>query len=194
MHGKPLSLLLTVQKWYTFLGFLTGFEQINTQTHMVEVNKPKLIRSTVNKILSASLVFIFINIGLSVLLTYGVFESAEITQSQYALIGGIPHPLLGVIFYTLIFVGIGGVVLRVPFNRILKFLRPQMVLDLSRWASYVAALFAFYLSYSEISILGIVSVPYLIQQLLIFVILGFEIWGNAVIVSGKKETQVCEFC
>lgn len=175
---------------------------------MAEVNEPKLVRSLVNKILTAGLVFILINIGLSVLLTYdfytqgasgvcsvgGILDCGGIAQSQYALIGGIPHALLGVIFYTLIFIGIGGVILRVPFNRILKFLRPQMILDLSRWASYVAALFAFYLSYSEISILGIVSVPYLIQQLLIFVILGFEIWGNVVISSGKKETQVCEFC
>ena len=169
---------------------------------------PKLVRPKVNKILSAALFFTLVNIGLSVLLTYdfytqgasdvcsveSVLSCGGIAQSQYALLGATPHALIGIIFYTIIFVGIGGVVLRVPFHRILKILRPQMVLDLSRWASYVAAVYAFYLSYAEVFILKVVSAPYLIQQLLIFVILGFQIWGNVIINSGKKETNVCEFC
>lgn len=161
---------------------------------MAEVNQPKLIRPLVNKILTGTILLILVNIVLSAILTYGFYTEGAGEMAEYTVIGGAPHALLGAIFQTLIFIGIGGVVLRIPFHRVLKFLRPQMVLDLARWASYVAALFAFYLSYAEISILGVVDYVYLAQQLLIFLILGMQIWGNTVISSGKKETQVCEFC
>jgi uncharacterized membrane protein len=175
---------------------------------MIEAKQPKLVRPKVNKIFITTLVFIFINIALSGFLTYDFYTQGEsqtcsadsifgcggVATSQYALLGGIPHALIGIIFYTILFVVIGGVMLRIPFHKMFKFLRPQMVLDIFRWISYVVALYAFYLSYAEISILKIYSLPYLVQQLLIFVILGLQIWVNAVISEGKKETQVCEFC
>lgn len=175
---------------------------------MTKLNQPDLVRPKVNKILKATLLFILVNIGFSVFLTYdfytqgasevcsvgGTLGCGGIAQTEYALLFGIPHALVGIIFYAIIFIGIGGVILRVPFYKIFKFLRPQIILDLSRETSYVAALYAFYLSYSEISILKVYSMPYLTQQLLIFVILGLQIWANIVISGGKKETQVCEFC
>ncbi|MBA4336609.1 hypothetical protein C0416_02430 [bacterium] len=165
---------------------------------MIEASQPKLVRPKVNKIFITTLVFIFINIALSALLTYDFYINSlgleGITNSQYALLGGIPHALIGVVFYTLLFIAIIGVMTRIPFHKMLKFLRPQMVLDIFRWISYVGALYAFYLSYAEISILKVYSPLYLVQQLLIFVILGMQIWANIVISEGKKETQVCEFC
>lgn len=175
---------------------------------MKDVTEPKLVRPKVNKILKTTLLFTILNAALSAFLAYdfyaeganqvcsteGLLGCGGITQSQYATLGGIPHVIIGFIFYMLIFIGIGGVLLRFPFHKILKFLRPQTVLNYARWASYGAALFAFYLSYAEISIDGIVSIPYLVQQLMIFVVLGLQIWANTVISEGKKETQVCEFC
>ncbi len=175
---------------------------------MTKTNEPKLIRPKVNKILSATVFFVLINIILSALLTYdyylqngsttcsvdGFFGCGGIATTQYATLFGVPHALLGIIFYTLLFIGIAGVVLRVPFHRFIKFLRPQTVLNIGRWASYVAALYAFYLSYAEIALLGAVAPLYLTQQLLIFVILGMQIWVNVIIFEGKKETKVCEFC
>jgi len=175
---------------------------------MVEINKPNLVRPRVNKVLMASLFFIVLNIGLSIFLTYDFYTQGQATVcsinsflncggiagSKYSVIFGVPHAIVGIVFYTLLLIGIGGVILKVSFYRILKFLRPQMVLDLARWVSYVAVLYAFYLSYSEISVLKIYSAPYLAQQLLIFVIVVLQIWANTLINEGKKETQVCEFC
>ncbi len=175
---------------------------------MKEATQPKLVRPKVNKILTTTLVFVLINIILSAFLTYdfyiqsttgvcsvdGIFGCGGVQESEYALLAGIPHALVGIIFYSIVLIGIGGVILKVPFHRAIKFLRPQMVLDIIRWISYVAALYAFYLSYAEIAILKVYSAPYLAQQLMIFVILGLQIWANVVISSGKKDTQVCEFC
>lgn len=175
---------------------------------MPKENQPQLVRPKANKVLALTLLFILINIGLSIFLTYDfytegaseicsvndVMSCGGIAQSQYALLGIVPHAVFGIIFYTLLFIGIGGVILRVQFHRILKFLRPQMVLNLGRWGSYIGALYAFYLSYAEIALLGVYSVPYLTQQLLIFVILSLQVWANCVISSGKEETRVCEFC
>lgn len=175
---------------------------------MVKTNEPKLVRPKVNKILSATVFFVLVNIILSSLLTYdyylqngastcsvdGFFGCGGIATTQYAELFGVPHAMLGIIFYTLLFIGIAGVVMRVPFHRFFKPLRPQTVLNVGRWASYVAALYAFYLSYAEIALLGMVAPLYLIQQLMIFVILSLQIWANIIIFEGKKETQVCEFC
>ncbi|MBD3156832.1 hypothetical protein GF369_03310 [Candidatus Peregrinibacteria bacterium] len=175
---------------------------------MAKTNEPKLVRPKVNKILSATVFFVLVNIILSALLTYdyylqngastcsvdGFFGCGGVATTQYAVFLGIPHALLGIIFYTLLFIGIAGVVLCLPFHRILKPLRPQTILNMGRWASYVAALYAFYLSYAEIALLGTFAPLYLIQQLMIFIILGLQIWANIVIFEGKKETRVCEFC
>ena len=175
---------------------------------MNKTNEPKLVRPKINKIFSATVFFILINIILSSLLTYdyylqngaktcsvdGFFGCGGVATTPYATLFGFPHALLGIIFYTLLFIGIGGVVLRLPFHRFLKPLRPQTILNIGRWASYVAALYAVYLSYAEIALLGVVAPLYLLQQLLIFVILGMQIWANVIIFEGKKETHVCEFC
>lgn len=175
---------------------------------MKEATQPKLVRPKVNKILTTTLVFVLINVVLSAFLTYdfylqagtgacsmgSIFGCGGIQESEYALLAGVPHALIGIIFYTISFIGIGGVIIKIPFHRAVKFLRPQMILDLIRWASYVAALYAFYLTYAEIAILKTYSLPYLTQQLMIFVILGLQIWANVTISEGKKDTQVCEFC
>jgi len=198
VHNKPLNAFIECLKLVYFFRSFDSFEQFNAQTYMVEANQPKLVRPKVNKIFITTLVFVFVNIALSGLLTYDFYTQVlgenGITGSQYVLLGWVPHTMIGVVFYTLLFVAIVGVMTRIPFHKMLKFLRPQMVLDIFRWISYVAALYAFYLSYAEISILKIYSPLYLVQQLLIFVILGLQIWANVVISEGKKETQVCEFC
>ncbi|MCD6109473.1 vitamin K epoxide reductase family protein [bacterium] len=175
---------------------------------MTEITNPKLVRPKVNKILILTIFFIVLNIGLSIFLTYDFYTQGQSTvcsidnflscggvaESKYVLLFNVPHALLGIVFYTILLIGIGGVLLRVSFHRIIKFLRPQTVLDLLRWASYVAVLYGFYLTYSEISVLKIYSAPYIVQQLLIFIIAGLQIWANTVIHEGKEETQVCEFC
>ncbi len=170
-------------------------------------NTPDLVRPKVNKILVAASFFIFLNIIFSIILTIeyynpgaagcslsSVFDCTKVAQTEYAVLFGIPVAIWGLIFYTGLLVGTLGVALKVPFNKILKVLRPNTVLNIVRYFVYFGILFSLYLTYVEAFVINTFC-PYCVaQQILIIIIAVLHIWAYKVINSGLKETKVCEFC
>ncbi len=168
----------------------------------------KLVRPRVNKILYTCAVFVFINLGLAIWLTYeffaqsdnsvcsinAVFDCVTVAQSEYSVLLGVPVAVLGSLFYFGLLVGILGVIWRFPFYKVLKFLRPNLVLNLVRYAAYFGLLFSLYLTYIEAFEIQVYCPFCLAQQVIIIVIVGLLIWANRIINSGLKETKVCEFC
>ena len=167
----------------------------------------KLVRPKVNKILYLTSAFIIINIVLSIILALefyspgsggcslnSVLDCTTVAQSKYAVLFGIPVAVWGIIFYSGLLVGTLGVVLRVPFHKIIKKLRPNTVLNIVRYFTYFGILFSLYLTYVEAFVLYVFC-PYCIaQQVVVLIIAALHIWAHKVINHGLKETKVCEFC
>jgi len=174
---------------------------------MATENKPELVRPKVNKILYTAAAFIFINLLLSILLTYEfynpgsagcslnqTFNCTTIAQSTYAVLFGVPVAIWGVLFYTGLLVGTLGVALRIPFNKVLKFLRPNTILNFTRYFVYFGLLFSLYLTYVEALVLYAYC-PYCVaQQVFMIVITVLHIWAHKVVNTGLEKTKVCEFC
>lgn len=172
------------------------------------MNENKLVRPKVNKILYICAFFLLINLGLSVWLTYefyaqnessvcainAVFDCLTVAQSEYAVLLGLPVAVWGVLFYSALLIGVLGVVWKVPFHKILKFLRPNTCLNLVRYSAYFGVLFSLYLTYVEAFVINVYCPFCLAQQFFILVIVALLIWANRVINSGLKENKVCEFC
>jgi len=175
---------------------------------MKNMTDSKLVRPKVNKILYTCAVFVFANFGIALWLIYefyaqsensvcsinAIFDCVTVAQSEYAVLFGVPVALLGTLFYLGLLVGILGVIWKFPFHKILKFLRPNMVLNLVRYAAYFGLLFSFYLTYIEAFKIEVYCPFCLAQQALIIVIVGLLIWANRVVNSGLKKSKVCEFC
>lgn len=167
----------------------------------------KLVRPKVNKILYFASFFIFLNIIVSLLLAYefynpgvagcslnSVLDCTTVAQSKYAVLFGVPIAIWGAFFYLGLLVGTLGVALRIPFNKIHKRLRPNTVLNITRYFAYFGLLFSLYLTYVEAFVLYMYC-PYCIaQQVLILIIIALLIWAHKLISAGLKETKVCEFC
>ncbi|MFC1647375.1 vitamin K epoxide reductase family protein [Patescibacteria group bacterium] len=167
----------------------------------------KLVRPKVNKILYYASLFIFLNIAVSVLLAYefynpgavgcslnSVFDCMVVAQSKYAVLFGVPVAIWGALFYFGLLVGTLGVALRVPFNKIYKGLRPNTVLNITRYFTYFGLLFSFYLTYVEAFVLYVYCPYCIIQQVLVLIIVALHMWAHKLINQGLKETKVCEFC
>lgn len=168
----------------------------------------KLVRPKVNKILYTCVGFVVANLGLSSWLAYefyaqsensvcsinAVFDCLTVAQSEYAVLIGVPVAIWGILFYSGLLVGLLGVIWRVPFHKVLKFLRPALVLNLVRYAAYFGLLFSFYLTYIEAFEIQVYCPFCLVQQAFIIVVVGLLIWANGVVNSGLKKTKVCEFC
>jgi uncharacterized membrane protein len=172
------------------------------------VQSTKLVRPFVTKLLYITSFLIFINVLISIYLTYqyyfpqeqaicninSTFNCIEVSQTKYAVLFGVPVALFGILFYLGLFIASIGVALNIPFHKIYKKLRPQKVLDLARLAAYFGLLFSLYLTYVEFAIIYVFCIFCLIQQVLIIIIVILYIWINNVINKGKKETNICEFC
>ncbi|MFC1599669.1 vitamin K epoxide reductase family protein [Patescibacteria group bacterium] len=168
----------------------------------------KLVRPKVNKILYTCVAFVFANLGLAIWLTYeyyaqnensvcsinAVFDCLTVAQSEYAVLLGLPVAVWGIMFYSALLVGVLGVIWRVPFHKVLKFLRPNFILKLVRMAAYFGLLFSLYLTYIEAFELHVYCPFCLAQQAIIIVVVALLIWANSIVSSGLKETKVCEFC
>lgn len=168
----------------------------------------KLVRPKVNKVLYTCAAFVFANLGIALWLVYefyaqnessvctinAKFDCLAVAQSEYALLFGVPVALLGALFYLALLVGILGVIWKFPFHKILKFLRPNFVLNLVRYAAYFGLLFSLYLTYIEAFEIEVYCPFCLAQQAIIIVIVGLLIWANRLINTGLKESKVCEFC
>ena len=178
-------------------------DKINTQE-----NRPKLVRGYVNKILFAAGVFALINLILSCYLAYeyffpdpkayceinAVWSCLTVAASSYAVFLGLPVSVWGIGFYGLLFLGTIGAVFNFPFWKIIKKLRPGVVLGILRYLSYFGILFSLYLTYAEIFEINAYCPFCVAQQIGIIIIAGLYIWANIVINKGKNETHVCEFC
>lgn len=171
-------------------------------------NDDRLVRPKVNKILYIVSGLILVNVGLSVWLTYefyaqsessvcsinAIFDCLSVAKSDYAVLFGVPVAVWGIIFYSGLLVGTLGVALRVPFHKILKFLRPNTVLNIVRYFSYFGLLFAVYLTYIEAFEINVYCPFCLAQQVLIIAIVALLVWVNRIIGRGLNENKVCEFC
>ena len=171
-------------------------------------DEPKLVRPKVNKLLGITTIIIVLNMFISAFLAWGyhfppessicsfnsTFDCIAGAQSGYGEIFGLSHGIFGLIFYTVLFVGVMGVIFNWPFWKIWKKLRPGLILDIVRWCSYMGLLFALYLTYVELTVIYKYCALCLLQQVLIIVIVGLLIAVNVIINKGKEETQVCEFC
>lgn len=168
----------------------------------------KLVRPKVNKILYACVVFILINLGLAVWLAYefyaqstesicsinAIFDCLTVAQSDYAVLLGVPVAVWGILFYLALLVGVLGVIWRIPFHKVLGFLRPKCVLSFVRCAAYFGLLFSIYLTYIEAFVIHVYCPFCLVQQFFIILIVGFLIWAKRVTNTGIKKSKVCEFC
>jgi uncharacterized membrane protein len=182
-------------------------EQLFNIKKMTKENKPDLVRPKVNKILYTASFFIVLNIIFSIILTFEFYspgaggcsltealDCTVVAQSEYAVLFGIPVAVWGIMFYSGLLIGTLGVALRIPFHRILKFLRPNTVLNITRYFVYFGVLFSLYLTYIEAFELYTFC-PYCVaQQIIILIIAGLHIWAYKVINKGLKQTKVCEFC
>lgn len=172
------------------------------------MNENKLVRPKVNKILYTVSVFLLINLILAIWLTYefyaqsansvcsinAMFDCVTVAQSDYAVLLGIPVAIWGILFYSSLLIGVLGVIWKIPFHKIIKFLRPNLCLDLVRYSAYFGLLFSLYLTYVEAFVINVFCPFCLAQQVFIIVIVILMIWVNRVINSGLKKNKVCEFC
>jgi uncharacterized membrane protein len=172
------------------------------------MDNDKPVRPKVNKILYICAAFILVNLGLSTWLTYefyaqnensvcsinAIFDCVTVAQSEYSVLLGIPVAVWGILFYSALLIGVLGVVWRIPFHKVLKFMRPHCVLSFVRCGAYFGLLFSFYLTYVEAFEIRVYCPLCLAQQVIIIVILVLLIWAKREIHRGLKKTRVCEFC
>lgn len=170
------------------------------------MNKPKLVRPKVTKILYLTAFIIFLNILVSAYLLHiyyslnaeaacsinETFDCVEVAKSHYSTLLGLPVALWGVGFYTLMFIGTLAVAFNFPFSKIK--LRPGIVLNILRYLAYFGVLFALYLTYAELFVINVICPWCLVQQVLVIIITGLFVWINVVVQEGLKKTKVCEFC
>lgn len=84
----------------------------------------------------------------------------------------IPVAVLGLLYYIGVVIGVGGILKKVPFNKIHKWLTAENCIRLIRWLTFLGLLFSLYLTYVEAFILETFCLFCLIQQGLILLILG----------------------
>lgn len=172
------------------------------------MNKPKLVRPKVTKILYVASLLILINALIAGYLLYEfytlnpeafcsineTFDCLTVAQTEYAVMFGVPVAMWGLGFYVVLFIGTLGVALKWPFQKLHKRLRPGVILNVMRYLSYFGLLFSLYLTYVELFVIYTICPLCMVQQVLIIVVVLLFVWANTTVHKGLKETKVCEFC
>jgi len=167
------------------------------------------INQKFSKMLKAIAVLAFLAMGVAAYLVYLHYEPAAgeycnlsanfncdiVNKSQWSYIAlgslEIPVAVFGFIYYMGIFVGSVGILGKVKFTSIHKWLEPLHVIRLMRWLTYIGVLFTLYLTYIETFVLFTYCIFCLIQQVLILGILGLFFAMNR---TGKRKHREKDCC
>jgi len=167
-----------------------------------------LIRPKVNKLLTTLVVVLGLTLVNAVYLAYefynlneaaacninAMFNCIDVAKTEYAVLFGVPVAIWGILFHVGLLIGVLGVRFNWAFWKIHKVFRPNTVLAILRYFAYFGLLFSLYLTYIEAFEIYVFCPNCLLQLLFSIIIVVMFVWINTVIVKGKKETHVCEFC